>query len=90
VLFINLLKALDTVPLELLFQDLRKFGMPDHFVNLVISLHTSCKIKFTLGDVDMEIDSKIAMHQGSCEVPVLFLWSSKLHSRRSTGQYPNW
>jgi exonuclease III len=74
VLFIDLMKAFDTVPRELLFQILRKFGMPDHFVNLVIRLHTNCKIKFKVGDVDSEVDSDIGVRQGSCEGPVLFLF----------------
>jgi hypothetical protein len=74
VLFIDLMKAFDTVPRELLFQILRKFGMPDHFVNLVIRLHTKCKIKFKVGDVDSEVASDIGVRQGSCEGPVLFLF----------------
>ena len=64
-LFIGLMIAFDTVPRELLFQILRKFGMPDHFVNIVIRHHTSCKIKFKVGDVDTEVDSKIGVRQGS-------------------------
>jgi exonuclease III len=74
VLFIDLMKAFDTVPRELLFQILRKFGMPDHFVSLVIRLHTKCKIKFKVGDVDSEVASDIGVRQGSCEGPVLFLF----------------
>ena len=68
------MKAFDTVPRELLFQILRKFGMPDHFVNLVIRLHTNCKIKFKVGHVNSEVDSDIGVRQGSCEGPVLFLF----------------
>jgi hypothetical protein len=75
VLSIDLMKAFDTVPRELHFQILRKFGMPDHFVNLFIPLHTRCKIKFKIGDVDTGVDSKIGVRQGSCEGPVLFLFT---------------
>jgi hypothetical protein len=68
------MKAFDMVPLELFFQILRKFGMPDHFVNLVIPLHTKCKIKLKVGDIDSELASDIGVRQDSCEGPVLFLF----------------
>jgi hypothetical protein len=71
-LFIDLVKAFDTVPRELLWDILRKYGMPDHFVNVIIRLHTNCKIKFTVGDIETVIDSLIGVRQGSCEGPVLF------------------
>jgi hypothetical protein len=73
-LFIDLVKAFDTVPRELLFDVLRKFGMPDHFVNVVKRLHTNAVIKFMCGDVDSEVASDIGVRQGSCEGPVLFLF----------------
>ena len=39
--FIDLVKAFDTVPREALFAILRCFGLPDHFVNIVIRLHVN-------------------------------------------------
>ncbi len=38
-LFVDLVKAFDTVPREAMFAILRRFGLPDHFVNIVIRLH---------------------------------------------------
>jgi hypothetical protein len=73
-LFIDLVKAFDTVSREALFTVLRKFGMPDHFINLLVRLHTGVTIKLKLGDNDVEIPSKIGVRQGSCEGPVLFLF----------------
>lgn len=74
VLFIDLVKAFDTVPRELLFQILRKFGLPDHFVNIVIRLHTNAKIKFEVGNIESEVGSNIGVRQGSNEGPVLFIF----------------
>ena len=37
-LFIDLVKAFDSVPHEALFAVLRRFGLSDHFVNIVIRL----------------------------------------------------
>ena len=73
-LFIDLVKAFDTVPREALFAILRRFGLPDHFVNIVIRLHENAKIKVKVGSVDSELESSIGVRQGSCEGPVLFLF----------------
>jgi len=53
---------------------LRRFGLPDHFVNVVIRLHTNAVVKVKIGDVDSDVDSSIGVRQGSCEGPVLFLF----------------
>lgn len=73
-LFIDLVKAFDTVSREALFQILAKFGMPDHFINIVIRLHTDAVIRLKIGDEDVEVPSTIGVRQGSCEGPVLFLF----------------
>ena len=73
-LFIDLVKAFDSVSREALFLILLRFGMPPHFVNLVARLHTGAVVKFTVGDVDKTVDSSIGVRQGSCEGPVLFLF----------------
>ena len=73
-LFIDLVKAFDTVSREALFQVLRKFGFPDHFINIVIRLHTGATMKFSVGDTEASVPSKIGVRQGSCEGPTLFLF----------------
>jgi hypothetical protein len=73
-LFIDLVKAFDSVSREALFAVLRRFGLPDHFVNVVIRLHEKAKIKVKVGEVESELESSIGVRQGSCEGPVLFLF----------------
>ena len=73
-LFIDLVKAFDTVIREATFAVLRKFGMPDHFVNLVVRLHTDAKMKFEIGDIDTAVPSDIGVRQGAIEGPILFLF----------------
>ena len=68
------MKAFDSVPREALFAVLRRYGMPDHFVKVLIRLHYGAQIKVKIGEVDSEIDSTIGVRQGSCEGPVLFLF----------------
>jgi hypothetical protein len=73
-LFIDLAKAFDMVPRDALFQVLRRFGMPNHFVDISIRLHFGAKVKVKIDEVDSEIDSSIGVRQGSCEGPVLYLF----------------
>jgi len=72
--YLGLVKAFDSVPREALFAVLRRYGMPDHFVKVLIRLHYGAKVKVKIGEVDSEIDSTIGVRQGSCEGPVLFLF----------------
>ena len=74
VLFIDLIKAFDSISREALFEILRRYGMPDHFVNIIIRLHSDAKIKIEVGDQDIVVDSTIGVRQGSNEGPVLFLF----------------
>jgi hypothetical protein len=73
-LYIDLVKAFDGVSREALWIVMRKFGLPDHFINLVIRLHTGATIKLKIGDIDSDIPSTIGVRQGSCEGPALFLF----------------
>ena len=72
--FIDLIKAFDTVIRAATFAVLRKFGMPDHFINLLIRLHTNATMDFMVGDIDTAVPSDIGVRQGSIEGPILFLF----------------
>mmetsp|Transcript_34063 Transcript_34063/g.40055 ORF Transcript_34063/g.40055 Transcript_34063/m.40055 type:complete len:227 (-) Transcript_34063:895-1575(-) len=63
-----------SLPREAIFSILRRYGLPDHFVNVVIRLHYDAKLKIKIGGEDSEIPSKIGVRQGSCEGPVLFIF----------------
>jgi hypothetical protein len=76
--FIDLIKAFDSISIEALFKILRRYGIPDHFLNLIIRLHSEAKINIAFpGDrdePDIVVDSTIGVRQGSNEGPVLFLF----------------
>ena len=36
---------------------LRRYGLPDHFINLVIRLHADAAVNFKLGDEEVEATS---------------------------------
>ena len=86
-LFIDLVKASDTVPRKALFAVLRRFGLPDHFVKVVMRLHFGAKVKVKIGEEDSEVDSTMGVRQGSCEGPVLFLFI--MQAAMETQQWPD-
>ncbi len=51
-LFIDLVKAFDTVPREAVFATLCRFGLPGHFVHIVIRLHEKALINVKIGEED--------------------------------------
>ena len=72
--YVDLVKAFDTANREALWEVLRRFGMPDHFVNMLVRLHADAVIKVKIGEEDTDIDSSIGVRQGACEGPILFLF----------------
>ncbi len=62
------------MPREALFAILRRFGLPYHFVNIVIRLHENALINVKIGEDDSEVKCSIGVRQGSCEGPILFLF----------------
>ncbi len=68
------MKAFDTVNRTALWLILRKFGLPEHFINIVIRLHTGANMKFKVGKTDTNVPSNIGVRQGACEGPALFLF----------------
>jgi hypothetical protein len=74
VVFIDLVKAFDTVPREALFTVLKKYGLPDAFVNVVKSLYENFTVKLSVGEAgDVHVPSTIGVLQGSNLSPTLFI-----------------
>ena len=44
---------------------LRRFGLTDHFVKVVMQLHFGAKAKVKIGEKDSEVDSTIGVRQSS-------------------------
>jgi hypothetical protein len=73
-LFVDLVKAFDSISREALFVILRRYGVPDHFLNIVIRLHNGASFTIDVNGEDVVVDSNIGVRQGSNEGPVLFLF----------------
>jgi exonuclease III len=73
-IFIDLIKAFDTVVRKAAFDVLKKFGFPNHFINIVLRFYKNAIIKFMVGETDSEVASDIGVRQGSIEGPSVFLF----------------
>ena len=72
VMFLDLVKAFDRVPRELLWKILEKFGVPEKLIFLLRSLHRNVVVKFSVCNIDHSLNSIIGVKQGDILGPVLF------------------
>jgi hypothetical protein len=73
VLFVDLIKAIDTANHEMLFTLLKKFGAPTTLVEPIRKIHCDFKLKFKLGTKEVLIDYSTGVKQGDNIAPALFL-----------------
>ena len=74
ILFLDLVKAFDRVPREMLWQVLEIFGIPAKLIRLLKSLHAHFEVKFVINDVTKSIESIIGVKQGDILGPLLFIF----------------
>ena len=72
--FLDLVKAFDRVPREMLWKVLEKLGVPAKLIRLLKSLHANVQLKFMVKEVTNIIESIIGVKQGDILGPLLFLF----------------
>ena len=72
ILFLDLVKAFDRVPRELLWALLERFGVPPKLMNLLRAIHKDVKVKFEVEGHIHEVNCSIGVKQGDVPGPVLF------------------
>ena len=71
--FVDLEKAFDRVPREVIQFDFRWKGVPEYLVNGVMSLYEGCKTAVLVdGELSSSFYVKVGVHQGSALSPLLF------------------
>src|SRR5207244_8784439 len=72
--FIDLEKAFDRVPREVVWRALRKRGVGEWLINVIKSMYEGATIavKFKEGE-SAEFEVKVGVHQGSVLSPLLFI-----------------
>ena len=74
--FVDLEKALDTVPREVINRAMRKLGVEEWLVSAVISMSMGAKtVVRTVYGNSKGSEVKVGMHQGSALTPLLFVMS---------------
>ena len=71
-LLIDLVKAFDRVPRELLWRTMEKQGVPPKLIHLLRVLHETVKVQFEVDGAAKVIDSIIGVKQGDLLGPELF------------------
>jgi hypothetical protein len=74
VLFVDLVKAFDSIDRQLLYDILLRFGVPKLLVDKVRMLHTNVSATFTIEDVERIVKSAVGVKQGDTLAPILFLF----------------
>jgi len=70
--FIDLVKAFDSVPRNGLFAVLQKFGIPPKMLRLIIRFHSDLIVKVAIGEDDVCFNSTTGVKQGCTMAPLLF------------------
>jgi len=87
--FVDLEKAFDRVPREVIRWAMRKLGMEEWLVSAVMSMYTGAKtIVRTVYDNSSGFEVNVGMHQGSALSPLLFVIVMEAISREFTVALP--
>ena len=89
ILFLDLVKAFDRVPLELLWSVMLRKGVPPKIVTLLKALHATVKVKFEIDGVERTLMQIIGVKQGDVLGPDLFIFliAAIMESWRATHDY---
>ena len=74
VVFVDLVKAFDTVHQDILMKILACFGLPEHLINVIRRLYKPVRIQFKSGTQIHEFLNLVGVKQGDNLAPVIFLF----------------
>jgi hypothetical protein len=72
-LFVNLVKAFDTINRELMFQILSNFGIPESMIYVIRRLYDENEIKLSMGTKKGSVKNTMGVKQGDAMAAVLFI-----------------
>jgi hypothetical protein len=73
-LFVDLVKAFDTVSRECMLKILAKYGVPEKMVKIIEALHTNTTVKFDYKGEERAFPSTVGVKQGDPLASILFLF----------------
>ena len=72
--FVDLVKAFDTVNLDMIMKILAQFGLSKHLTNIICHLYKPVRMKFKSGKQIHKFLNMVGAKQGDNLAPVLFLF----------------
>ena len=74
VVFVDLVKAFDTVNQDMLLKILSRYGLPDSLIDVIKRLYKDVNIEYKVGKKKFGIISTVGVKQGNNLAPILFLF----------------
>ena len=85
--FVDLEKAFDRVPRDVIWWALRELGVEEHIVSVIQTMYSKARTAVKLGSGESkEFEVKVGVHQGSVLSPLLFIVVLEAISRRFNKQ----
>ena len=74
VVFVDLVKAFDTVDHTLMLHILEKYGAPPKLRSSITRMYQELKVVLKIGKTKKTMSQNVGVRQGDCMAPVLFLF----------------
>ena len=72
--FIDLEKAYDTIPKDLIWHCLRRRGVPEAYIDIIKDMYSDCTMQVITNVAETDqIKIEVGLHQGSALSPLLFI-----------------
>ena len=85
--FVDLEKAFDRVPRDVIWWALRELGVEEHIVSVIQTMYSKAGTAVKLGSGESkEFEVRVGVHQGSVLSPLLFIAVLEAISRRFNTQ----
>jgi hypothetical protein len=88
VLFVDIVKAFDSVNREMLWQILEKYGIPKETISVIKKMYTDVRIKLSIEEAEAFFNSTSGVKQGDNRAPVLFLFAIQSYSSSRRNHAP--
>jgi hypothetical protein len=73
-LFIDLVKAFDSINREALYLILKKYGLPEELINVIKKMYLNCSVQIKVGAEKRDVEYTSGVLQGDNAAAVLFLF----------------
>jgi len=73
VLFIDLVKAFDSINYDIMYRILARYGIPEPLIEVIRKMYSNCYVQMTVGKESEQVSYGAGVQQGDNMAPLLFL-----------------